>query len=134
MAMDSFMSELASPILGQQHFVPRMIARIPRPKNVPLPDNFEPGPYDVICGRGKRTYNHVGNRRFRLTIQLNIDGYAKAVSKLDKSLVVILIVDTIREAKGGFVKRDPKIGTWMDIGDQLAREKVGHALRDAITS
>ena len=102
---------------------------------MPLAASFAPGDYDVICARGKENYNHVGNRRFRLTIEMNIGKYLKAATKLDKSLLVIQIVDTVRGGSngGGFVKRDED-GRWIEIGDQLAREKVGHALRDAINA
>ena len=102
-------------------------------KDTPLPDDFEPGAYDVIVNRGKHSYNHIGNRRYRLTIEMNTDRYSKAATKLDKSIVVNEIVDTFRSGSGGggFVKKTQD-GQWVEIGDQLAREKVGHALRDSI--
>jgi hypothetical protein len=50
----------------------------------------------------------VGNRRFRVCIENNLEKYAEAKTKLDKSLIVMSIVDNIREASkkqgGGFVK------------------------------
>ena len=30
-----------------------------------LGPNFTPGPYDVICARGKQAFQHPGNRYFR---------------------------------------------------------------------
>ena len=30
-----------------------------------LPRNYEPSPYDVICGRGKQARDHPGNIQFR---------------------------------------------------------------------
>ena len=53
---------------------------------------------------------------------------------LDKSLLVISIVDSLRAQNGAFVKWDRNANRWLDIGNKLAREKVGHALRDAIHS
>ena len=55
-------------------------------------------------------YNEtVGNRRFRVCIENNLERYAEAKTKLDKSLIVMSIVDNIREASkshgGGFVKQ-----------------------------
>ena len=46
------------------------------------------------------------------------------------------IVDTVRENSqmGGFVKRDRKTGAWFEVGDSVAREKVGQALRDSLST
>lgn len=101
-----------------------------------LPDDFVPRSSDVICGRGKQRHNHAGNKRFRDTIATNVHRYMQADSKLDKTLVVLSIVENIREGppESGFVKQDEVTLRWHDIGDKLAREKVGHALRDAITA
>mmetsp|Transcript_20627 Transcript_20627/g.47649 ORF Transcript_20627/g.47649 Transcript_20627/m.47649 type:complete len:178 (-) Transcript_20627:318-851(-) len=116
-------------------FRPAVVARIPRAKNQPMGSSFAPGKYDVICGlRGKKSLSHVGNRRFRVTVAMNAEKYLKAPTKLEKSLVVIQIVDTIRDGGGHFVKYDRKTQSWVEIGDQLAREKVGHALRDIISN
>ena len=91
----------------------------------PLPDSFTPGPVDVICARGKRAFNHTGNRRFRALIEAHLDKYEKATSKIDKSLIVSSIVDSVREASpnGGFVREDG--GRWFEVGDHNAREKIG---------
>lgn len=87
------------------------------------------------CGRtGKQSFNSIGNRRFRLLITMYLERYRQARSKLDKSLVVIAIVDTIRSCGGGFVKQDRKTKKWIEIGDQLARDKVGHSLRDTMAA
>ena len=100
-----------------------------------LPDNFEPTNYDVICGRGKGCAEWVGNRRFRVTIAMNKERYIKAPTKVDKSLVVDEIVNTITSLSlngGGFVKKDEVTGKWYKIDQQAARDKVGHAMRDAV--
>lgn len=113
----------------------RVLAQAPIDQDTPLPNNFFPGNYDVKCGRGKACFNHIGNRRFRITIEINLGRYAKANSKLEKSLIVMSIVDTIRESSptGGFVKHDQRTGTWYEVGDHVAREKVGQALREALS-
>lgn len=107
------------------------------PKNDLLAVDFEPGPYDVICARGKQVWDHVGNRRFRLLIDLSIDRYMKARTRMDKSIMVFGLVDMIRQASltgGGFVRRIKCNGkmNWCEVGDITARDKVGHAIRDAI--
>jgi hypothetical protein len=99
----------------------------------PMPESFEPGPDDVICGRGKKCYNHIGNERFRQRVLTFLDEYSRAKSKLDKSVVLSKVVDEVRQysPKGGFVKQDTN-GRWHEVGDFLAREKTSQAFRDAL--
>lgn len=100
-----------------------------------LPENFNPGNYDVICGRGKIPMNHIGNKRFKVVIDNYYERYAKASTKFEKTLVVSEIVDTIREnsGAGGFVKFcEVGGGYWYEVGDQMAREKVSQALRNQL--
>lgn len=92
----------------------------------PLATGFAgPGPFDVICARGKKALNHSGNRRFRAMIKANLQKYSMATSKLEKSLIVSGIVDSVREASpgGGFIKQEN--GKWYEVGDHIAREKCG---------
>ena len=104
--------------------------------NRQLPVGYIPSKYDVICGRGKDCFNHIGNRRFRVTIAINLKTYLEAKNKIDKSMVVNAIVDQVREAspQGGFVKLDRQTGTWYALDADGSREKVGHAMRDAISA
>mmetsp|Transcript_17569 Transcript_17569/g.40817 ORF Transcript_17569/g.40817 Transcript_17569/m.40817 type:complete len:279 (+) Transcript_17569:284-1120(+) len=100
-----------------------------------LPLHFIPGDYDVICGRGKDCYNHTGNRRFRIAIDMALKRYSDAGSKLQKSLIVMSIVDMFRSNSrfgGGFVRQDRASGLWYEIGDEAAREKVGQTIREAL--
>ncbi len=43
------------------------------PKPYVVPSN-----YDVLCGRGQSFFHHVGNRRFRIMIEMNINRYKNA--------------------------------------------------------
>lgn len=96
-----------------------------------LSDDYQPGPNDVVCGRGKGSYNRPGNKKFRELVQRHVEEYLRAKSKLDKSMVLASIVEQVRE-HGRFIKR--KAGAWCEIGDEQAREKVGHAIREAIAA
>lgn len=123
------------PSTDNSSFIPAVNLRKAHNKNEPMPVDFRPGAYDIICGdRSKSSLNHVGNRRFKLMMQMHVEKYKNSPTKVDKSLVVISIVDAIRDLNGHFVRRDKASGMWHDIGDQLAREKVGYALRDNIVS
>eukprot|EP00542_Grammatophora_oceanica_P018980 CAMPEP_0194049290 /NCGR_PEP_ID=MMETSP0009_2-20130614/30234_1 /TAXON_ID=210454 /ORGANISM="Grammatophora oceanica, Strain CCMP 410" /LENGTH=193 /DNA_ID=CAMNT_0038695403 /DNA_START=238 /DNA_END=819 /DNA_ORIENTATION=+ len=79
---------------------------------------------------------HPGNKWFRSIIDEKLSTYSSAKSKLEKSVVVSSIVDTIRakSPNGSFVKHDTSTGTWYEVSDRLAREKVGQSLRDALHS
>ena len=96
----------------------------------PLASNFQPGPQDVICRRGKTAYIH--NAHFRELLQSHLEKYSQASSKLEKSLVVSEVVDTIREGSplGGFVRCVD--GVWYEVGDSIAREKCGGSFRDML--
>ena len=66
----------------------------------------------------------------------NLDRYSEASTKLEKSTIVSSILQTVRSQspEGGFIKLDPASGTWQEVGDHLAREKVGQTIRDALHS
>ena len=91
----------------------------------------EPGPNDVICARGKRAFNHPGNRRFRNMVESYMERYSMAATKLEKSMLVSQIVDGVRHADppGGFLRESEDEVTgcsrWYEVGDAVAREKVG---------
>jgi len=51
--------------------------------------------------------------------------------------VLNAIIDKIREQNNGtarFVKRDSKTGSYFEISDDAAREKVGHTIRESIAA
>jgi hypothetical protein len=47
---------------------------------------------------------------------------------------VVAIVDSIRSVGGRFLKRNSATKEWVELSDQQAKDKVGHAIRDAIHS
>lgn len=96
-----------------------------------LEDGFKPSDYDVVCGRGKGSYNRPGNKRFRQMIRQHLPAYQAAKSKVDKSIVLNRIMDQVRSQNNGsarFVKLQDKV--WCEISDEQAREKIGHTLRE----
>lgn len=98
----------------------------------PLPYDFVPNNYTVLCGRGKEFFNAIGNRRFRIIVDMNLERYSNTQTKSQKSQIVSEIVEIIRGAGGGFVKQNPKDGSWYEVGDSVAREKVGALFRDCL--
>ena len=120
-----------------------------------LPHGYSPGEHDVICGRGRKAFSHVGNERFRKLVESRLAEYSSASAKLEKSYILSDIVCEVRRRSptGGFVKRDTTTGHWYEVGgtsnlyqcflsrslrsldfslDFLAREKTSQAFRDAL--
>ena len=87
-----------------------------------LPSDYVLGEYDVICGRGCRCFNHIGNKRFRKVVEAHLDRYSRAVTKTDKTTIICEIVIHVRSISpdGGFVKKDPLTGRYFEVGDFLA--------------
>lgn len=100
-----------------------------------LPVGFQPDNWSVICGRGKEVFSHIGNKRLRILVDANLNKYSSTKSKMQKTLIVSSIVDAVRSASkiGGFVKQDPNTKIWEEVGDDVAREKVGQLLRESMT-
>lgn len=97
-----------------------------------LPQNFVPGPDDVVCARGKSYWDHEGNKRYRFLIQAATEKYESSTNKLEKTVIVSDIVQAIQAKKGRFVKKEKKGGPWMVVDEVFAREKVGQSLRDGL--
>lgn len=99
-----------------------------------LPSDFTPGEFDVVCGRGKGSYNAPGCKKLRALIREYIPEYTAAKSKFDKTTVLSQIVDVIQSQNNHtakFVKKDAN-GAWCEISNDQAREKVGHTMRETI--
>lgn len=99
-----------------------------------LGPDFQPGPKDVICtGRqgGKAVYIH--NHHFRKLIDDHVEQYNQCHTRIDRSILFNRIVRLVRKRSplGGFVKFSEEHRCYVEIGNQVAREKVGQALRKA---
>jgi hypothetical protein len=92
--------------------------------------DFQPSDLSVICGRGKDSYNHTGNRRFRILASVFVESYSRADNRAAKSVLIFNIVTMIRQAGGHFCKCEK--GTWFEVGDRCAREKVSAYFRDML--
>jgi len=99
-----------------------------------FPEEFQPGPYDILIGRGKKCYNHIGNINFRNLVSNNLDEYSSAKTKQEKSSILADLVKQIHKISpnGGFLKQDSATGLWYEVGGFLAREKTSQAFRDAL--
>lgn len=57
-----------------------------------------PASADVICGRGKATSSHPGNRRLRDLVTQKKDDYTRAVRRDEKTAITSDIVKQIRDS------------------------------------
>lgn len=86
-----------------------------------------PGTYDVLLGRGRPLQKHSGNLRYHHIIESYQGRYEKA-SKLEKTKLSKLIVQTMKNEGGRFLKQDDM--GWIEIDDEVARYKVSHTFRN----
>ena len=77
-------------------------------------------------------FNYTGNRRFRVLVDMHLERYSLAETKSDKTRIVCEVVHKIRASGGGFCKQDSQDGAWYEVGDSVAREKVGALFRDCL--
>ena len=89
------------------------------------------GPYDVLNGRCAASFNNIGNRRFRMTISINLQRYMDAPTRQAKSKVIKSVVQVLKNEVGArFLKKSIDGRGYVELSDKKFREKVGHALRD----
>ena len=96
-------------------------------------EGLQPNLYDVLCGRGGVTNNHVGNKRFRSLVATYQPVYLTC-RKIEKSIVAKNIVDIVHQYGGRFLKKQ---GTrrnffWMEADMKKAIEKTSQALREGL--
>ena len=85
--------------------------------------------FDIICGRQSESLNHVGNRRFRVTINLYLQRYRETANARRKRVELITeIIETLQAAGAKFLKQ--KRDTYVELSEREVRQKVAHALRD----
>ena len=90
---------------------------------------------DVLCGRGTKYCNQLGNKMYHTLVKHFISDYATARNKSGKTEISKVIVDAVRNATpaGRFLTQSKDgLRTWYDIGDQKAREKTSQLLRETV--
>jgi len=85
----------------------------------------------VLCGRGGGAQNHAGNYKYRHLVNNNKIRYLTGSKKI-KPIVARELVETIyrMDPPGRFLELCTKTGTFFDIGEVKAAQKVSQALRE----
>ena len=90
-----------------------------------LPEDFKPTPYSVICGRGRKVSQAIGNRRLQVIAQMFITRYAQSSRKEEKSKIVSDILEMVRDAaqdkRYAFIRYYD--GRWWEVEPIQARGK-----------
>jgi hypothetical protein len=86
-----------------------------------------PGRHDVLLGRGKASYEHMGNLRFRYCVESRAKQYDSAAGTSEKKKITHEIVQSVKDSTGRFLKDDA--AGWVEVEDDVARLKVSHAFR-----
>lgn len=87
----------------------------------PLPVDYVLGPNDVLCGRGKKCFEHVGNQTFRKLVEATLKHYTSVPSKMEKSYIIREVMDYVRaNSVGGFVRHDPLCDRYFQVSENAA--------------
>jgi len=88
-------------------------------------------PCDIICGRERIAFNHVGNKRLRYLVAMYRDLYQSTLSREEKTRIVDDIIYSIHMKGGRFLKFDEATRFWFVLCKDDVHKKVAHALRSA---
>lgn len=91
----------------------------------------EPKPCDILCGKQQRFNKHFGNQIFRQIIKSFDERYSQADRKEEKMEITKHIVHVLKTQYGSRFIKPCRSGRWREVTDQVARDKVSHALRFA---
>ena len=89
-------------------------------------------PFTVIVGRGKIPKENPGNKQLRKIAESFLSQYSGAQDKRTKTKAVNNVLESIRRSNGQFVKKT-RSGSWEEVSDTAAREKIGYVFRDLLS-
>ena len=90
--------------------------------------------WDIICGRDKSAFNHIGNRRFRMTMNLNLQRYIDAPTREDKTNLIKRLHAYLEDEIGYRFLKKADDATYVTMTEKQIREKIGHSLRDLVSA
>ena len=92
----------------------------------PMATTDLPANVDVLLGKGKPIQEFRGNLRLSAIID-DYTGQYDAKSKAEKTALAAEMVQKVKASLGRFLSKES--GTWMEVSDDLARDKVSHMFR-----
>ena len=91
----------------------------------------EPQSTDLLGGAGSKVFNHVGNKWLRKTIVRLLESY-KSTDSQEICYIIRIIIETIREAGGRFLKFDKDAQQWYDAGFNEAHIKIRRVMKTIV--
>ncbi|KAL7493421.1 hypothetical protein ACHAWT_002580 [Skeletonema menzelii] len=111
---------------------PSSAEAITHPAAFIVPSNF-----DVLCGSGQAFFHHIGNRRFRIMIEMNMERYEQEYHKVGRGEnfaiheIVAQILESIAnrcDPRGRFLAMDMQTGWWRVLSPMYSQLKVEQSL------
>eukprot|EP00986_Skeletonema_menzelii_P003134 scaffold925_cov150-Skeletonema_menzelii.AAC.7 len=92
-------------------------------------------PNDVIQGNGKTTQSLIGNKRYRVWIDVHKASFAKALSQEERVQIATSVVNTVTSSapQGRFLSMDVTSGLWHEMGHESAVNMTMGALMQCTT-
>jgi len=88
---------------------------------------------DIMCGRGKAYSKNPGNIHFLTLIKATLQHYMDAPTPIDRGNIVAALLSNLTNDVGArFIKKDPHTKEWYIMSQEMAHDKIGHSIRDAI--
>jgi hypothetical protein len=98
-----------------------------------LGQDYQPSDYDVLCGRGKGSYNRRGNKVFRFIVARYKDQYEASKTKMEKGMILEQVIEQ-GNGQTKFLKYNNQLKCWTVMSREQAREKIGHVIREVVAS
>jgi len=86
---------------------------------------------DILLGRGGKTNNHFGNKRYRDEVKKLKSAYTSCMTKQEKFNLSKIIVRRVSEYGGRFLKQVGNTDRWYVVDEFNARKKASQALRES---
>jgi len=114
-----------------------------RHENVPLehyfPDqfdveiaNYQPSEHDIICGRGRGNFSHIGNQKLLDIIRERQEDYLKSNKRGKGALGKQILIEILMNG-GRFIKlKDKDQQVWRVLSHKDVNTKIMHCIRDQI--
>jgi hypothetical protein len=87
-------------------------------------------PHDILCGRGGRSNNHTGNKKYRLVVANMKYRYQQCPAKTLKTDLSRAIVEYCHAYGARFIKYDETKNKYYVLSKAEARKKTSQALRE----
>ncbi|CAJ1932667.1 unnamed protein product [Cylindrotheca closterium] len=93
---------------------------------------YQPTGQDIICGRGRGSFLHEGNKVYLSLLRRNVHAYLHAKKRVEKSVIISTVVSSLKERGFRFLKQDDRNQRWYELSESDCYDRTAHAIRDLI--